>query len=138
MLLRAYDSTLSYTYNFGGCSQFAIADSIMLASRAHQRCLVGFSHAVGHLFCYRCLDDTHKSVPRNPNALHSVLLPAAVRCDMVLHQAFRARDVQQNGIDSEARHAFTSGVLRETSLDTKWSTGLFRSANQATEVLAVH
>ena len=30
-----------------------------------------------------------------------VLLPAAVRCDMVLHQAFRARHVRKSGIGGE-------------------------------------
>ena len=43
--------------------------------------------------------------------------PAAVRCDMVLHQDFRARLVRRNGIGGEVRHAITSGVSRETSLN---------------------
>ena len=34
---------------------------------------------------------------------------------MVLHQAFRARYVRQNGIGGEVRHGVTSNVLRETS-----------------------
>ena len=36
------------------------------------------------------------------------VLPAAVRCDMVLHQAFRARRARQNGIGGEVRHGVTS------------------------------
>ena len=39
-----------------------------------------------------------------------VILPAAVRCDMVLHQAFRARHVRKHGISGKARHGVTSGV----------------------------
>ena len=41
--------------------------------------------------------------------------PAAVRCDMVLHQAFRAGRVRKNGIGGEVRHGVTSGVSGETS-----------------------
>ena len=46
-----------------------------------------------------------------------MIQPAAVRCDMVLHQAFRARYVRNNGIGGEVRHGVTSGVSRETSLN---------------------
>ena len=42
------------------------------------------------------------------------LRPAAVRCDMVLHQAFRARHVRQNSIGGEVQHGVTSGVSCET------------------------
>ena len=45
----------------------------------------------------------------------SVLHPAAVRCDMVFHQAFCARRVRNNGIGGEVRHGVISGVSRETS-----------------------
>ena len=41
--------------------------------------------------------------------------PAAVRCDMVLHRALRARHVRTIGIGGEARHGVTSGVSCETS-----------------------
>ena len=47
----------------------------------------------------------------------SLLLPAATRCEMVLHQALRARHVRKNGIGGEVRHGVTSGVSRETSLN---------------------
>ena len=39
------------------------------------------------------------------------------RCDMVLHQAFRARHVHKSGIGGEVRHGVTSGVSCETSLN---------------------
>ena len=45
------------------------------------------------------------------------ILPAAVRCDMVLHQAFRARHVRKIGIGGEVRHGVTSSVSCETSLN---------------------
>ena len=38
--------------------------------------------------------------------------PAAVRCDMVLHQAFRARHVRKTGIGGEVRRGVKSGVSR--------------------------
>ena len=41
------------------------------------------------------------------------LLQAAVTCDMVLHQAFRAGHVRKNCICGEVRHGVTSGVLCE-------------------------
>ena len=44
------------------------------------------------------------------------LHPAAVRCDMVSHQAFRARRVRTTGIGGEVRHGVTSGASCETSL----------------------
>ena len=44
-----------------------------------------------------------------------VVHPAAVRCDMVLHQAFRARHLRTKGIGGEVRRGVTSGVSRETS-----------------------
>ena len=47
--------------------------------------------------------------------VHRNLHPAAVRCDMVLHQAFRARLVRKIGIDGEVRHGVQSGVSCETS-----------------------
>ena len=52
--------------------------------------------------------------------------PAAVRCDMVLHQAFRARHVRKTGIGGEVRHGVTSGVSRETSSNKHVTTHLHR------------
>ena len=46
-----------------------------------------------------------------------MILPAAVRCDMVLPRVFRARHVRTNGIGSEVRRGVTSGVSCETSLN---------------------
>ena len=43
--------------------------------------------------------------------------PAALRRDMVLYWAFRARHVRRNGIGGEVRHGVTSGVSCETSLN---------------------
>ena len=51
------------------------------------------------------------------NKMVSVIHPAAVRCEMVLHQAFRARRVRKNGIGGEVRCGVTSGVSCETSLN---------------------
>ena len=56
-------------------------------------------------------DATTNEYNNNSNSIH----PAAVRCDTVLHQAFRARRVRKSGIGSEVRHGVTSGVSRETS-----------------------
>ena len=39
-----------------------------------------------------------------------IVHPAAARCDMVLHKAFRARSVRKTGIGGEVRHVVTSGV----------------------------
>ena len=50
------------------------------------------------------------------DARDSEIHPAAVRCDMVLHQAFRARHVRTNSIGGAVRHGVTSGVSCETSL----------------------
>ena len=49
-----------------------------------------------------------------------MLRPAAVRCDMVLHRAFRARHVITNKTPcgGEVRHGATSGVSYETSLNS--------------------
>ena len=55
-----------------------------------------------------------------------VELPAAVRCDIVLHQAFRARSVRRNGIGGEVRHGVTSGVSRETSFNTNVTSHLHK------------
>ena len=44
-----------------------------------------------------------------------LLLPATVRYDMALHQAFRTRHVRQTGNGGEVRHGVKSGVSRETS-----------------------
>ena len=41
--------------------------------------------------------------------------PAAVRCDMVLHQVFSARRVRKSGSGGELRHGVASGVSCETS-----------------------
>ena len=38
--------------------------------------------------------------------------PAAVRCDMVLHRALRARRLRKTGFGGEVRHGVTSGVKR--------------------------
>ena len=46
---------------------------------------------------------------------HTALHPAAVRCDMVLHQAVRARRVRKTGIGGEVRHGVTSAVSCQTS-----------------------
>ena len=54
------------------------------------------------------------------------LQPAAVRCDMVLHRACRARHVRQNGIGGEVRHGVTSGVSCETSLNKRVTPHLCR------------
>ena len=43
------------------------------------------------------------------NSIH----PAAVRCDMVLHRALRARRVRKNGIGGEVQHGVASDVLCE-------------------------
>ena len=48
---------------------------------------------------------------------HWYLLPAAVRCDMVLHRVLVARDIRTYNIGGEVRHGVTSGVSRETSLN---------------------
>ena len=61
------------------------------------------------------------------------LHPAAVRCDMALHQALRARRERRNGIGAEVRHDVTSGVSRETSL-RKYVYLLNKSKNQPTHV----
>ena len=53
-----------------------------------------------------------------PHGLAAWLLcvhPAAVRCDMVLHRACRARHVRNSGIGGEVRHVVASGVSCETS-----------------------
>ena len=44
-----------------------------------------------------------------------MLHPAAVRCDVVLRQAVRARRVRKTGIGGEVRHGVTSGVSCEAS-----------------------
>ena len=44
--------------------------------------------------------------------------PAAVRCDMVLHQVFRTRCVRKTGIGGEVRHGVTSDVY-----PTRWVPG---------------
>ena len=46
------------------------------------------------------------------HALH----PASVRCDMVLHKAFRARRLPTKSIGGEVRHGVTSDVSRERRL----------------------
>ena len=51
-----------------------------------------------------------------------VVLPAAVRRDMVLHQAFRTRRVRKPGIGGQVRHGVASGVSCETSLNTEYNT----------------
>ena len=50
-------------------------------------------------------------IPSKNELLH----PAAVKCDMALHQAFRMRRVRKAGIGGEVRHGVTSGVSRVTS-----------------------
>ena len=51
---------------------------------------------------------------RSPVAIH----PAAVRCDMLSHQALRARHVRKTGIGGEVWHGVTLGVSRETCLNS--------------------
>ena len=55
---------------------------------------------------------------RNSNTIHMKVHPAAVRCDMVLHQACRARHLRKTGIGGEVWHGVASGVSCETSLNT--------------------
>ena len=57
------------------------------------------------------------------------VLPAAARCDMVLHQAFRTRHVRTNNIGDEVRHGVTSGVSCETSLNKHITPHLHREYN---------
>ena len=57
---------------------------------------------------------------------HCQLHPAAVRCAMVLHQAFRARHVRKTGIGGEVRHGVTSGASCETSFNTHVTPHLHR------------
>ena len=45
------------------------------------------------------------------------ILPAAMRCDMVLHQALRAGHVRKSGSGGEVRHGVTSGASCETYLN---------------------
>jgi hypothetical protein len=52
------------------------------------------------------------NVSRKPSDVQT----AAVRCDMVLHRAFRARHPLKNGFGGEVRHGVTSSVSRETSV----------------------
>ena len=59
-----------------------------------------------------------------------ILHPATGRCDMVLHRAFRARHVRNNGIGGEVRHGVTSGVSRETSLKNYVTPHLHRECNK--------
>ena len=44
--------------------------------------------------------------------MYQVVLPAAVRCDMVLHRAFLVIHVRNNSIGGEVRHGVTSGFNR--------------------------
>ena len=59
--------------------------------------------------------------------------PTAVRCDMVSHQAFRARRVRTTGIGGEVRHGVTSGVLCETSLNKHVTPHLHREHQESAE-----
>ena len=67
------------------------------------------------------------------------VLPAAVRCDMVLHRAFRPRHVRKDGIGGEVRHGVTSGVSCETSANNYVTPHLHReySAYPSLSPLAV-
>ena len=66
-------------------------------------------------------EQTHEQTARSGKHLQlpfiPLLHPAAVRCNMVLHRAFRARHVRENGVGGEVRHGVTSGVSRETYLN---------------------
>ena len=44
-----------------------------------------------------------------------LMMMAAVRCDMALHRALRARSVRKSSIGGEERHGVTSGVSCEIS-----------------------
>ena len=57
------------------------------------------------------------------------LVPAAVRCDMVLHQASRAGHVPNNGIGGEVRHGVTSGASREAALNKHVTPHLHRESH---------
>ena len=59
---------------------------------------------------------------RDLNILH----PAAVRCDMVLHQACHARRERKHTIGGEVRHGATSGVSCETALNKHVTPHLYR------------
>ena len=58
-----------------------------------------------------------------------MLLPAAVRCDMVSHQAHRARHVRTNGVGGEVRRGVTWGVSCKTSLNKHVTHHLHREHN---------
>ena len=58
----------------------------------------------------------------------STVLPAAVRCDMELRQAFCARHVCKTGIGGEVRLCVTSGVSCKTSLNKHVTPHLHRES----------
>ena len=64
------------------------------------------------MFVYR---ERYTYVCRHAERPRVLLHPAAVRCDMVLHQVFRGGRVRKNGIGGEVRHGVTSGVSCEIS-----------------------
>ena len=76
-----------------------------------------------------------RSSEKQLNTLAS-LHPAAVWCDMVLHQASRARRVGNTGIGSEVRHGATSGVSCETSKTELLDDARERLAKARSEVFA--
>ena len=61
-----------------------------------------------HACMHACM---HTQVERS-RALHC----AVVRCDLVLHQAFRMRHLRNKDFGGEVRHGVTSGVSRKTSV----------------------
>ena len=64
-----------------------------------------------------------------------LLRPAAVRCDMVLHRALRARRVRKTGIGREVWHGVASGASCETSLNKHVTPHLHRSTDAGPLVL---
>ena len=101
--------------------------------RERKRCLLIYECIQGSL-SYKCLSLRPKQWDQRERARnvtkatnhwvfnyrllsHWLLHPAVVRCDMVLHQAFRARHVRKTGIGCEVRYGVTSGVSCETSLN---------------------
>ena len=57
---------------------------------------------------------------------------------MVLHQAFRAKCVRKAGIGGEVRHGVTSGVSRETSLNSYVTPHLHREYVLAVPTLGIN
>ena len=79
-----------------------------------------------HIYIYNDNDDNNNDDNHNNDnkgmLVAWLLHPAAVRCDMVLHQAFRARRVRDAGVGGKVRHVVTSGASCETSLNKHGNT----------------